>query len=144
MKKKILITFAVIFVVIQFVRIDKTNPVTPLENDFIELAKPNVEIAAILKTSCYDCHSNQSKYPWYSNVAPVSWFVKNHINEGREHFNFSEWNEYASVDRTNILHECAKAVEKGEMPMKPYVLMHSEAKLTDEQKADLVAFFRSI
>lgn len=143
MMKKILIALAVIFVVIQFIRIDKTNPEVVLANDFIEIAKPNAEIAAMIKTSCYDCHSSQSKYPWYSNVAPVSWLVKNHINEGREHFNFSEWNDYPAEDQKHILHECAEEVEEGEMPMKPYLLMHSEAKLTAEQQENLVKYFKN-
>lgn len=141
MKKKILIALPIIFILMQFVRIDKTNPSYSLNNDFIEIEKPSKEIAEILKTSCYDCHSNQSTYPWYSNVAPVSWIVKNHINEGREHFNLSEWNQYSTEDKKDIMHECAEEVEEGNMPMKPYLLMHSEAKLTEKQRGILIDFF---
>lgn len=143
MKKKILIVLAIILVLIQFVRIDKTNPEVVIENDFIEMAKPNAAIASMIKSSCYDCHSSQSKYPWYTNVAPVSWLVKNHINEGRRHFNFSEWNQYSLEERKEILHECAEEVAEKVMPMKPYLLVHSEAKLTDEQRTQLSAFFES-
>jgi hypothetical protein len=144
MKKKILIALAIVLVIIQFVRIDKTNPVALLENDFIEIVKPNAEIASMIMSSCYDCHSSQSKYPWYSNIAPVSWLVKNHINEGREHFNFSAWDMYSMQDRKEILHECAEEVEEKVMPMKPFLLMHGEAKLSDKQRATLVAFFESM
>jgi hypothetical protein len=144
MKKKILIALAIVLMIIQFVRIDKTNPVALLENDFIEIVKPNAEIASMIKSSCYDCHSSQSKYPWYSNIAPVFWLVKSHINEGREHFNFSAWDMYSTQDRKEILHECAEEVEEKVMPMKPYLLMHGEAKLSDKQRATLVAFFESM
>lgn len=143
MKKKIFLALVVVLVLIQLIRIDKTNPEVVLANDFIELNKPSAEIASIIKTSCYDCHSNQSEYPWYSNIAPVSWLVKNHINEGREHFNFSEWASYDAQDQRHILEECAEEVEEGEMPMKPYVLMHSEANLSDEQKEALISYFES-
>lgn len=141
MKKKILVSLVAILVLIQLVRIDKTNPTYTLKNDFIEIVNPDADIAAIIKSACYDCHSNQSKYPWYSNVAPVSWLVKNHINEGREHFNFSEWGSYSAEDRKDILKECAEEVEAGVMPMKAYVLLHAEAKLSSEQKKKLVSFF---
>tara|TARA_B110000495_G_C22993212_1_gene585178 strand:+ start:1030 stop:1464 length:435 start_codon:yes stop_codon:yes gene_type:complete len=143
MKKKFLIVLAIILVLIQFVRIDKTNPELVIENDFIEIMKPKAEITSMIKASCYDCHSNQSNYPWYTNVAPVSWLVKNHINEGRRHFNFSEWNQYSLEDRKEILHECAEEVVEKVMPMKPYLLVHSEANLTDEQRTQLSAFFES-
>ena len=143
MKKKFLIVLAIILVLIQFVRIDKTNPELVIENDFIEIMKPKAEITSMIKASCYDCHSNQSNYPWYTNVAPVSWLVKNHINEGRRHFNFSEWNQYSLEDRKEILHECAEEVVEKVMPMKPYLLVHSEAHLTDEQRTQLSAFFES-
>jgi len=141
MKKKILIAIPIVFILIQFIRIDKTNPEVVLANDFVEMEKPPTEIGDMIKSSCYDCHSNHSKYPWYTNVAPVSWIVKNHIIEGRDHFNFSEWNSYSSDEQKDILHECAEEVEEGEMPMKPYLLMHSDAKLSEEQKNILVAYF---
>ncbi len=141
MKKKILIALPIIFILIQFIRIDKTNPDYDLKNDFINIKNPPKEIAVMIQTSCYDCHSNQSKYPWYANVAPVSWFLKNHINEARDYFNFSEWNSLSAKDKKHILEECAEEVEEGEMPMKTYLLMHSKAKLSAKQRSILVNFF---
>lgn len=143
MKKKILIAVAVVLILIQFVRIDKTNPETVLENDFISVNAPPAEIATILKTSCYDCHSNQSVYPWYSNVAPISWFLKNHINEAREHLNFSEWALYGTKDQIHVLKACGKEIENGKMPMSSYLIMHSEAKLSETQQKVLVEYFKS-
>ena len=144
MKKKIVIGLVSIFVIIQFFRIDKTNPEVVLENDFIEIYNPPTEVASILKTSCYDCHSNQSKYPWYTNIAPVSWFVKHHIDEGREYFNFSEWNSLTPKKQAHIIEECSEEVEEGEMPLSNYLLMHSEAELSKEQTKLLVEYFESL
>ena len=144
MIKKILIVLVVLLIIIQFFRIDKTNPVSAKENDFIEIYQPSTEIAAMLKTSCYDCHSNESKYPWYTNVAPVSWFVKDHINEGREYFNFSEWSLMTDKRKDHILEECAEEVEESEMPLSSYLLTHSEAELTHEQKETLEHYFNDL
>ncbi len=142
--KKVLIGLAVLVVVIQFFRIDKTNPVTAIEIDFIEVNHPPVEIAALLKTSCYDCHSNQVSYPWYTNIAPVSWFIKDHINEGREELNFSEWGDYSLKRKDHKLEECAEEVEEGEMPLDSYFIMHSEAELTHEQRETLEGYFTGL
>lgn len=143
MIKKILIAVVVIFALMQLIRIDKTNPETVLENDFISVNAPPAEIAEMLKTSCYDCHSNESVYPWYSNVAPVSWMLKKHINEAREHLNFSEWALYGAKDQAHALKECSKEVEKGKMPLSSYLIIHNESKLSEEQAASLVAYFKS-
>ena len=103
MKKKILYGLIIILIIIQFFRIDKTNPVVNSADDFIELTNPPKEIATILVSSCYDCHSNESTYPWYSNVAPVSWWVKHHINEAREELNFSKWSTYNTKKKDHKL-----------------------------------------
>ena len=94
MKSKIIKILLVVFIAIQAFRIDKTNPQAAKELDFISINKPSKDITQLLKASCYDCHSNESKYPWYSNVAPVSWFLKHHIDEAREEVNFSEWGSF--------------------------------------------------
>lgn len=83
MKKKILIALAIILVGIQFIRIDKQNPTIVAGNDFIVINDTPEDVATLLKTACYDCHSNETKYPWYTNISPISWFVKHHIDEGR-------------------------------------------------------------
>ena len=143
MKKKILIALPIIFVLIQFVRIDKTNPKIVTEKDFITVENPPKEVADIIKTSCYDCHSNETIYPWYSNVAPVSWFLKHHINDAREYFNFSEWKDISTKEKKHLFEEASEEVEKGDMPMFSYLLMHSEAKLSKEQKDLLIQYFES-
>lgn len=143
MKKKIAIGFVALLVIIQFFRIDKTNPAVVQENDFISVTNPPEHIQLILKTSCYDCHSNESTYPWYTNVAPISWWVKQHINEAREELNFSEWGTFTEKRKKHKLEEVYEEVEEGEMPLKSYLIAHSEAKLTTEQKNELVAWFKA-
>lgn len=144
MKSKILIVLVLLLIIIQFFTIDKTNPPTDPQKDFITITNPPVEFALMIKNSCYDCHSNQTKYPWYSNVAPVSWLLKNHIDDGRKHLNFSIWGEYDLKRQDHKLEECIDMVNSEEMPMKTYVLMHSEATLNDTQRNELVKWLKSI
>jgi hypothetical protein len=139
--KKITISLFIVFAVIQFFRIDKTNPQSDKALDFIAVTNPNAEISTILKTACYDCHSHESQYPWYSNVAPVSWLVKDHIQEGREELNFSLWKNYSGKKRDKKLEECAELIKEGEMPLWSYTMMHSDAKLTATQRTILANWF---
>ncbi len=149
MKKRITKTNIGLFllfllIVIQFFRIDKTTQPADPAKDFIALTSANVEIANTLKMACYDCHSNQPEYPWYTNIAPVSWWIKHHINEGSHHLNFSEWGTYTEKRKNHKLEECIEMVEEGEMPMSSYTIMHENAKLTDAQKLQLVEFFKAV
>jgi cytochrome c551/c552 len=141
--KRIGIAFIVLFIVIQVFRINKT--ITPVneQTDFMAVTQTNPEVATILKNACYDCHSNQPTYPWYTNVAPVSWWIKNHINEGSKHLNFSIWQTYTVKRKDHKLEECVEMIEEGEMPMNSYTWMHPEAKLTDAQKQLLIDWFKA-
>ncbi len=122
--KKILIALVVVVVGIQFVPVKRSNPEVVYDFD------GPAEVKAILKRSCYDCHSNETQWPWYSHVAPLSWFVANHVEEGREHLNFSEWEALKQMTwfRSKIYEE----VEEGEMPLKSYLLIHTKAKLSED------------
>jgi hypothetical protein len=144
MKKKILIGLLTLLIGIQFIRIDKQNPPVTKTNDFIEVNHTPDNIAVLLKTACYDCHSYETKYPWYTNVSPVSWFVQHHVDEGREHLNFSEWGTYDSKRKSHKLEECVEEIEEGEMPLTSYTLIHGNAKLTKEQKTIIISYFKSI
>jgi cbb3-type cytochrome oxidase cytochrome c subunit len=141
--KRIGIAFIVLFIVIQVFRINKT--ITPVneQTDFMAVTQTNPEVATILKNACYDCHSNQPTYPWYTSVAPVSWWIKNHINEGSKHLNFSIWQTYTVKRKDHKLEECVEMIEEGEMPMNSYTWMHQEAKLTDAQKQLLIDWFKA-
>lgn len=142
--RKILVVLLIILVLIQFIRIDKTNPESDSTKDFIVVTKPNEEVTNILKTSCYDCHSNETTYPWYTNIAPVSFWIKHHINEGREELNFSEWGNYKPKRMNHKMEEAVELVENGEMPMSSYTLIHGDAELSATQKENLIAFFNSL
>lgn len=130
-------------VLMQLIRIDKTAPAIDFSNDLMRMTNPPGEVAALLKVACYDCHSYQTEYPWYTNVAPVSWWIGHHIDEGREHLNFSIWGTYESSEQLEMLHECAEEVEEGKMPLPSYTWTHGAAKLTDYQRNLLKNWFDS-
>ncbi len=138
LKSKIFFALLGIIVVIQFFRIDKTNPTVDIQNDIIAYEQVPGDIADILKASCYDCHSNVSVYPWYTNVAPVSWWIKKHINEARDELNFSTWGTFTEKRKDHKLEEIGEMIEEGEMPLGSYLLMHGEAKLDEEQAEKLI------
>lgn len=144
MKKKIIIFLIVVLAGIQFIRIDKTNPKTEPKNNFFSLSSPSEEISKTIKTSCFDCHSNETIYPWYSNIAPVSWLLKNHINEGREHLNFSEWGKYSISKKSSLKEDMTEEINSDDMPLSMYTLLHSEAKLSTEQKNTLVNWLKEV
>lgn len=135
--KKFLKIFAIVlagaFIAIQFIRPDFTNPpINQAETLEASMQVPeNVE--AILATSCKDCHSNATKYPWYSNVQPSAWFLADHIKDGRRHLNLSEWNTYEAGRKKRKLSEICEQVESREMPLPSYLYIHRDAKLSDEQ-----------
>jgi hypothetical protein len=114
------------FVAIQFVPTDLTNP--PVDTALALQAPPEVD--AILRRSCYDCHSHETQWPWYSRVAPVSWLLARDVQEGREHLNFSEWNGYNQSRREHKAEEMVELTAAGEMPLWFYVPLHPSAKLS--------------
>jgi len=130
----IAIVVVMIFIVIQFIpgSYPKNKPAD--ENDIITYHQVPQEVAAILKTSCYDCHSNQISYPWYSRIAPVSFLLSHDINEGREELNFSDWGKFEKRRMIKKLDELTEEVEEGHMPLPIYTFIHTNAKLNDEQK----------
>lgn len=140
--KKILIIVLVGFIILQFFPIDKTNPPVNTGMDFLRIKNTTPEIAKMINTSCYDCHSNETRYPWYASISPSSWFVKNHIDEGRKHLNFSIFATYEPARQIHKMEECVEMIEKKEMPLESYYIGHQDAKLTDEQRKQLVAFFK--
>ncbi len=128
--KKLLITLTLVFIGIQFIPMNVPADLPVKDGD--PLTAPE-EIQAILKRSCFDCHSSHTKFPWYSSVAPVSWFTKYHVKEGREHMNFSTWNSYSDEKKLKYLQKIPKAI-KSKMPLPSYLIIHKEAKLSDADK----------
>ena len=126
--KIILAVLVVAFIAIQFVPVNRTNP--PVTG---KIEAPE-EVMDIFKTSCYDCHSNETFWPWYSYVAPVSWLVAHDVNDGRDDLNFSEWNSYSDKDKKDAREEIWEEVEEDHMPLWFYLILHPEAKLSDGDK----------
>jgi hypothetical protein len=128
------ISFAVLFIGLQLVRPAKTNPATDEARALEQHIQMNAEVKATLKRACYDCHSNETRWPWYSQIAPVSWFVIDHVNHGRSHLNFSDWSAYDRQEQAKYMEGIEETVQAGVMPLPSYLLAHSEAKLSPEDK----------
>ncbi|MBK7939990.1 MAG: heme-binding domain-containing protein [Lewinellaceae bacterium] len=134
-RKYILLIVTAVLLLSQLIRIDKTNPPVDPKLDFQAAAHPPAEVLSLIRGACYDCHSDEIRYPWYSNVAPVSWWLKGHINEAKEHFNFSTLGILKPEDLKWALGTAAEELRKGNMPLGSYTWMHREARLSDEQRA---------
>lgn len=144
LKKKIAYGILGLLVIIQFFRIDKDNPIVNPDMDFVVLSSASEDMRDLLRTSCYDCHSNETVYPWYSNVAPISWWVKDHINDARGHLNFSVWGEYNEKRKDHKLEEIIEEVNEHEMPLKSYLIVHTESKLDDTKREELTNWIQSL
>lgn len=132
-QKKILIGLLVVFIAIQFYRPEKNSSKEQDTVAFLQETNPPQEVRDILKNTCFDCHSNNTVYPWYNNIAPVSFWLADHIEEGKSELNFSEWNTYSNEKKDHKLEEIYEETERKSMPLKEYTWTHSEAKLTDVQ-----------
>lgn len=135
--KKIAVAVVLLLIIIQFFG-TKKNSTTIASKDAIEkhyTVSPKIQ--GLLKTSCYDCHSNNTEYPWYNNVQPVKWWLANHINDGKRHLNFDEFNNYTAEKKRHKLDEVVETINKDEMPLSSYTLIHSNAKLSDADKKEI-------
>lgn len=139
----ILLVFIGLLAALQLIRPDRSVPVANAAIDLQTVAQPPAEVLSVLKAACYDCHSNETAYPWYSQVAPLSWYLQNHVNEGREKLNFSTIGLLAAEDRAEIFGEAAEAVQEAEMPLNDYTWLHPEARLSADQRNTLVAWLNS-
>ena len=129
--KKIALILIILLVAIQLIPYgkDHTNPKVVAEPQW-----DSPRTREIFMRACGDCHSNETKWPWYSNIAPLSWSIYHHVMEGREHFNVSMW----GVQKENEGEDAAEEVEEGEMPLKSYLIAHPEARLSDSEKSELI------
>ena len=128
------IAFCVAFIAIQLVPVSRTNP--PVEGDF----RGSAEVVSVLRRACYDCHSNQTVWPWYSRVAPVSWVIAHDVTEGRAELNFSTWDQLSTEKQAKAMKESWKEVAEGEMPTWYYVVLHPEARLSANDQSVLQAW----
>ena len=136
--KKIAWILLIALMVIQFIRPEKNLSEIPIDDQFKQETNPPKAVLNILETSCYDCHSNNTTYPWYNNIAPVSYWIADHIEHGKGHLNFSEWASYDKGKKEHKLEEVIETVESAEMPLKEYTWTHEEARLSDEERKALI------
>jgi hypothetical protein len=136
--RRVLICVLVILAGLQFVRPDRTNP--PVQAGASLTLQAPTHITAILDRSCRDCHSNQTRWPWYTNVSPVSWLVANHVHRGRDHFNYSEWTTYTSDDQDKFLGAMCDLARRERMPVPSYRLIHRDATLSPAELTALCAW----
>lgn len=130
--KWLALVVVVVLIGLQFVRPARTNPAVDQSQTIHARQQVNPQVAAILDRSCQDCHSNSTRWPWYSNVAPVSWFVIDHVNHARSHMNLSEWGSLDNRKASKKLEEICEEVQDGAMPLESYTYIHWNAKLSPE------------
>lgn len=120
------------FIILQFFQPEKNLGERDVPEDLFNTVSVDKDVRDILETSCYDCHSNFTNYPWYSNISPVSIFLNKHIVNGKKELNFSEWGNYSDRDKISRLVDIYEAIESGIMPLQSYLIIHKDAALDDE------------
>jgi len=140
MFKRLLYALLLSLVIIQFIRPDKNLSAGPFEKDIQTQFKTNQTVQASIERSCYDCHSNNTRYPWYYNIQPVAWWLQHHVDEGKSELNFNEFGSYAADKMDHKLEEIAEVIQEDEMPLKSYRLAHKNANLTEEEKKAITSW----
>ena len=144
MRNKWVLVVLSVLILIQFIPMNSQTEALDPATDFIQLEGIPGDMARTIRESCYDCHSMQTQYPWYSYITPLKFWLKGHVDHGREELNFSRWNGYDSEAREHKLEEAAEMVLKESMPLKPYIFMHSNAGLNDQEREALAGYFESL
>ena len=134
--KKLGIVLVIVLIVMQFFRPEKNNGGYESFTYFEKETKVSDEVLNILKKNCFDCHTNQTRYPWYAEIAPISYWLNDHILDGKRHFNMSEWNSYSVKKKSKKMDELIEEVNEGEMPLNSYACIHGS--ITEEEKDIIV------
>ena len=144
MLKRILLILIIILVAIQFIKPQKNIHPEAQTEDISTLYSVPADVDTILARACNDCHSNNTRYPWYNNVQPLTWFLNNHVNDGKEELNFNEFATYRLSKQYHKLEEVKEQIDKDEMPLSSYTLIHTDAKLTAADKDILINWSEGI
>ncbi len=144
MKKKIIYTLIALIVLIQFIRPNRNISQEIAANDITRHYSVSDSVLSIFKRSCNDCHSNNTIYPWYTNIQPVGWWMQHHVNDGKEELNFSEFGSYPPKKQAHKLKETAKEVKEEGMPIDSYLWVHKDAKLSDSEKLTIISWATSL
>jgi len=137
------VVLACLFLVAQLVRPARTNPVTDQSLSLQSQLHVDSQVSIILDRSCADCHSNNTRWPWYTNITPVSWWVVGHVNDGRRDLNFSEWGTYDKRKQSRRLDQMCELAKSGAMPLGSYTPMHSGSKLSGDDLRTLCVWTNS-
>lgn len=135
--KKTAVAVVLLLIIIQFFGTKKNSSTLVSENAIEKHYTVTPTVQRLLKTSCYDCHSNDTKYPWYNNIQPVKWWLANHVSDGKKHLNFDEFNTYTTEKKLKKLDEVVETVNENEMPLSSYTLIHGNARLSDVEKKEI-------
>jgi hypothetical protein len=133
--RTILLGLLALFILIQFIRPAPNKSTAVFSNDLEKTVNVPENVQSILKNACYDCHSNNTRYPWYAGVQPVGWLLANHIRNGKEKLNFNEFGSYPVRRQVSKLNGIANSIKHGSMPLSTYTMMHKEARLSAGEKA---------
>ena len=136
--KKILLAILLVFIAMQFIRPAKNSSNAVQSSDMVTNFNVPSNVADILKTSCYDCHSNNTRYPWYAQIQPAGWLLAKHIKDGKEELNFNEFTSYSQRRQFSKLKSVQNSIKDGSMPISSYTSIHSDAKLSADSKALLI------
>ncbi|WP_460219557.1 heme-binding domain-containing protein [Psychroserpens sp. MEBiC05023] len=131
--KKILVALLIVFIIMQFFRPDKNQGDMASIDAFIADTQPPADVHDILKNTCFDCHSDVTRYPWYNSITPVNYWLADHIEHGKGHFNVSAWDTYDKKKRKHKFDELVEEVTEKKMPLPSYTYTHADAKLSDAQ-----------
>lgn len=142
--KKIVFWCLVGFAMIQFIPVDKVNKPVEQSKNFIKVENAPKEVVTLLKNACYDCHSDETVYPKYAYVAPFSWSIKSHVNDGRKYLNFSVWETYNQDLKHKMLTRAIEMVDNKVMPMPAYIIYHEKANLSTNERKLLNVYFQEV
>ena len=138
MTKKVLIGLLIIFLVLQAFRPTRNSGDAMTNHDITHAVAVPDTVLGVLKSSCYDCHSNHTNYPWYTNINPIGLWLQHHVNEGKEELNFSEFGNYSHRRGAHKMDEIVEQLQVREMPLKSYLILHGNARLNEEQAAMII------
>lgn len=142
--KKLFVVLVIIFIVAQFFGPKKNQGDVLSFEPFFQDTNPSEAVTYILKESCFDCHSDVTRYPWYDKITPINYWLASHVADGKKEFNISAWNGYSTKKKDHKFEELIEMVENKEMPLESYTFTHSEAKLTDIQIAEVMEWGKKV
>ena len=142
--KIIALVLLVVFVGIQFIPTERNQSDVVQKSDFLLVNNSPENIGSLLQVSCYDCHSNNTRYPWYNKVQPIAYFLERHIKEGKAELNFSEWAAYSNRRKNSKLRSIISQIQDDEMPLYSYTLIHRDAVYSDSEKEMVIEYMRDL